>query len=248
MNSSWTSYGNVVAFTPTQYYQITDIEGNEYKAVTIGTQIWMKENLKTTKYNDGTPIPNVRDNATWAGLTTAAYCWYDNDSATYWANNGALYNWNVVNRAINGNKNICPTGWHVPSQEQWTVLVDYLINNKYGSGGSGSYIGKSMASTSGWNVYDAAPGSASDDQGSNNGSGFTGFPAGARSGINWQNENNGAFYSVGYGGLWWSVCATENGGVFILANRQLVNNGGDVINATSQYSSFGYSIRCLKDN
>jgi uncharacterized protein (TIGR02145 family) len=255
-NSAWTSYGNVVTFTPAQYYQVTDIEGNEYNAVTIGTQIWMKENLKTTRYNDGTSIPNVTENAAWADLTSAAYCWYNNDESTYKALCGALYNWHAVNEASNGGKNLCPTGWHLPSQAEWTILTDYLINNGYGYEGSESVIGKSLASTSGWVAMTDIDGdgkldgrgSASDDQGSNNSSGFAGYPGGSRSGKVFSSENDGTFYSIGYCGIWWSVMEYEYGGSFILANRQIVANGGDVINGPNQYDHFGFSVRCLKDN
>ena len=255
-NGSWTSYGSMLTFTPSQYYQITDIEGNVYKAVTIGTQIWMKENLKSTKYNDGSSLTKITENAAWAGLTSPAYCWYNNDESTYKATYGALYNWYAVNEASTGGKNICPVGWHVPSQAQWTILSDYLINNGYGYEGRVSYIGKSLASTSGWvamtdingdGVIEGS-GSASDDQGSNNSSGFTGFPGGARSGKNGESDLDGTFYGMGYIGIWWSVMESEYGGIFILANSQIVLNGGDVLNGSSQYGNFGYSVRCLKDN
>ena len=87
---------------------ITDKDGNVYTSVTIGTQVWMVENLKTTKYNDGTPIPNVTDNTEWSNLTTPAYCWYDND-ITKKNPYGALYNGYAVRTG-----KLCPTGWHVP--------------------------------------------------------------------------------------------------------------------------------------
>ena len=102
------------------YGTITDIDGNVYKTVTIGTQTWMAENLKVTRYNDGTAIPNVTDNAAWAGLSTGAYCWYNNDishKATY----GALYNWYAVNTG-----KLAPAGWHVPTDGEWTTLTTYL--------------------------------------------------------------------------------------------------------------------------
>ena len=110
---------------------LTDIDGNDYKTVTIGTQVWMVENLKTTKYNDGTAIPNITDNTSWAALTTGAYCDNINTpsiSTTY----GRLYNWYAVDNnagtkvASNGGKNVCPTGWHVPSDAEWTTLTTYL--------------------------------------------------------------------------------------------------------------------------
>ena len=99
---------------------VTDIDGNVYNTVTIGTQVWLKENLRTTKLNDGTEIPYVTSGGIWAGLSTPGYCYYDNswsNAITY----GALYNWHTVNTG-----KLCPTGWHVPSNEEWETLITYL--------------------------------------------------------------------------------------------------------------------------
>ncbi|HOD55671.1 MAG TPA: fibrobacter succinogenes major paralogous domain-containing protein [Candidatus Cloacimonadota bacterium] len=99
---------------------VTDIDGNVYKTVTIGYQVWMAENLKTTKLNDSTGIPYVTSDGIWAGLATSGYCYYDNS----WGNAliyGALYNWHTVNTG-----KLCPTGWHVPTNEEWTTLMTYL--------------------------------------------------------------------------------------------------------------------------
>ena len=99
-----------------KYGKVKDIEGNTYKTITIGTQIWMAENLRTIKYNDGTNIPIVTDSTLWAKDSTPLMCWFNNDRATYSAKYGALYNWYAINAGTNGNKNVCPTGWHVPSE------------------------------------------------------------------------------------------------------------------------------------
>ncbi len=119
-----TAYGTQVSFTTssTSGSTVTDIDGNVYNTVTIGTQVWMVENLKTTKYRNGDPIPNVTVDATWGGLTTGAYCWYNNDAATYKATYGALYNW----YAVADSRNIAPAGWHVPTDAEWTTLTTYL--------------------------------------------------------------------------------------------------------------------------
>jgi uncharacterized protein (TIGR02145 family) len=119
-NSVGTTYGEEVSYT-TIATQVTDIDGNVYPIAYIGDQTWMAANLKTTKFNDGTAIPLVPDRANWCKLYALAYCWYNNDEATYKATYGALYNWNTVNT----NK-LCPTGWHVPSDGEWTTLIDYL--------------------------------------------------------------------------------------------------------------------------
>lgn len=114
-----------IIFKPSK--TVTDISGNIYPFVTIGTQVWMGENLRVEKYNDGTPIPFVTDNAVWAANFTnktklPMMAWYNNDKATHTANkNGALYNWYAVDT-----KKLCPTGWHVPTDAEWTTLTTYL--------------------------------------------------------------------------------------------------------------------------
>jgi len=100
---------------------IKDIEGNIYKTVTIGKQIWMAENLKTSHFNDGTLIPNVTTDINWGSLTTPAYCWYNNDEAVFKNTYGALYNWYAVNTG-----KLCPSGWHVPSLVEWDTLMNFL--------------------------------------------------------------------------------------------------------------------------
>jgi uncharacterized protein (TIGR02145 family) len=157
-------------------YDIYDIDGNGYYTVTIGTQVWMAENLKTTKYRDGTAIPNVTDGTTWGGLTTGAYCWYDNDIANK-DEYGALYNWYTVNTG-----KLCPTGWNVPTKSGWTILTDYL---------GGAYItaGRDMKETghTHWSCLSPI---------ATNSSGFTGLPGGYRS--------DDYFDTIGNAGDWWS--------------------------------------------
>jgi len=134
---------------------VTDIEGNEYHTVTIGTQVWMVENLKTTKYNDGTNIPNVTDQLTWKNLSTPSYCWYANDVAnksTY----GALYNWYAVNTG-----KLAPKGWHVPTDSEWATLITVL--------GGESVAGSKLKNTS-----------SSSNTGANNEAGFSAIPGGSR--------------------------------------------------------------------
>lgn len=107
-NNVGTGYGNILSFTAGN---VTDIDGNVYQVVSIGKQLWIKENLKTTHYRDGSAIPNVTVNSAWVALTTGAYCWYNNDEATYKNTYGALYNW----YAVADSRNLCPTGWHIPT-------------------------------------------------------------------------------------------------------------------------------------
>jgi uncharacterized protein (TIGR02145 family) len=129
---------------------VTDIDGNTYKIVQIGTQVWMAENLRTSKYRDGSSIPNVTGNSQWAGLTTGAWAHYDNSTANETVY-GKLYNWH----AVADRRNVCPTGWHVPSDAEWTVLSNFLATD----------VGFKMKATT---------------FGGSNASGFNGLPGGYR--------------------------------------------------------------------
>jgi uncharacterized protein (TIGR02145 family) len=148
----------------------TDPDGYTYKTVQIGDQVWFAENLRTSKYNDGTPIPHVTDNNAWSKLNTGAYCFYDNNAANN-ATYGKLYNWYAEEK-----DKLCPMGWHVPTDAEWTVLETYL----------GNKAGKKMKSTSGWYNGNGT-----------NSSGFSGLPGGSR-------YTNGTFGTVGDYGYWWS--------------------------------------------
>ena len=131
---------------------LTDGDGNTYKTVIIGEQEWMAENLRTTKYNDGTSIPNVTDGSQWDYLSTGAWSHYNNDNQ-YDTIYGKLYNWYAVETG-----KLCPTGWHVPTDAEWTELNDYLAANGY----SGTE-GIALKSTSGW----GSGGNGTDDYGWN---------------------------------------------------------------------------------
>lgn len=217
-NSAGTGYGSAMSLTTQQGNgsTITDIDGNVYHFVTIGTQVWMVENLKTTKYRDGTAIPNVTNNAAWAALTTGAYCNYNNDvnsSTTY----GRLYNWHTVNDS----RNIAPTGWHVPTDAEWTTLTNYL-------GGENIAGGKlKEINTTHWTTPNA---------GADNSSGFTGLPGGYR-------YNNGLFVSVGNLGYFWS--ATQYDATY--AWERYLNYYGSNIVSFNLYKTYGFSVRCLRD-
>lgn len=194
-NSTGTGYGSAMSFTTLQVPQNTviDIDGNVYNTVTIGSQVWMKENLKVTKYRNGDAIGTTSP-ATLdiSGESTPKYQWaYDGNESNV-ASYGRLYTW----YAVTDSRNICPTGWHVSTDDEWTTLTDYLTNNGYGYEGSGSDIAKSMAATSGWTT-NVTLGTVGNDQTSNNSSGFTAFPSGLRYCI-------GPFYFIGGYGGWWT--------------------------------------------
>jgi uncharacterized protein (TIGR02145 family) len=201
---------------------ITDIDGNVYNTVTIGTQTWMKENLKTTKLNDGTTIPLVTDSAEWSNLTTPGYCWYDNDSATYASPYGTLYNWFTVDTASNGGKNVCPTIWHVPTDAEWTTLTTYL-------GGDSEAGGKlKEINTTHW---------YGPNTGADNSSGYTALPGGYRDG-------SYTFFNVGKGGYWWS--SSENGTEYAWYLGLHYNSSN--VDRDGNRKNNGFSVRCLKDN
>jgi len=144
-----------------QSQTVTDYDGNVYNTLTIGTQVWLGENLKVTHYNNGDPIPNVTDSLAWDNLTTGACCWYDNDSVMYDSLYGKLYNW----YAVHDSRKIAPEGWHVPSYPELTTLANYL-------GGENIAGGKlKEAGTAHWN---------SPNTGATNETGFTGLPGGYR--------------------------------------------------------------------
>jgi len=118
-NQAGITYGNQTTFTTDVI--VVEFDGKLYNSVTLGTQVWFAENLGTTIYNDGQSIPMVHNQIEWNNLESPAYCWFDNDRATYGATNGALYNWYAASKG-----NLCPVGWHVPSDADWTILSDFM--------------------------------------------------------------------------------------------------------------------------
>ena len=192
-----------------------DRDGYTYKTVIIGEQEWFAENLKTSKYNDGTAIPNVTNDYQWRDLTTGAWSHYDNDNQ-YDTIYGKLYNWHAVETG-----KLCPTGWHVPTYAEWTVLTDYLTNN----GHSGAE-GNALKATSGW----SGSGNGTDDYG------WLGLPGGFR-------RNSGYFSGIGSEGYWWSSSQTN---ASVAWYRKLISTYDNVAsNAT--YKAYGFSVRCLRD-
>jgi uncharacterized protein (TIGR02145 family) len=203
---------------------LKDIDGNVYTSVTSGTQVWMVENLKTTKYNDGTPIPLVTDNTAWTNLTTPGYCWYNNDAAANKNTYGALYNWYAVNT-----DKLCPTGWHVPSDAEWHTLVLYLDGNASIDNIPESSIAGDKLKEEGTSHW------MSPNTGTNS-SGFKALPGGGR--------NSLGFGSIGGSGLYWS--STGIAGYEYVLYRGLGYNTSDIFRST--YSKWiGCSVRCLKD-
>jgi uncharacterized protein (TIGR02145 family) len=200
---------------------IKDIDGNVYKTVTIGTQTWMAENLKTSKYSDGTIIPNEKDSLEWEKLTTGAWCYYNNDAANN-AKYGKLYNWYAVSKTSNGNKNVCPTGWHVPSDSEWTVLTDYLGGESV-AGGKLKEVG-----TTNWK---------SPNSDATNTSLFSALPGGSRGG-------KGMYGYIGEAIHCWSSTHSYNDNAW---DRFLINNNGGSVRRDDFGKELGFYVRCVKD-
>lgn len=204
-----------------QTNSVKDIDGNRYKTIKIGTQIWLSENLKTTTYNDGTPIPLVKGYDAWTELSTPAYCWYNNDSTNKEVY-GALYNWYAVNT-----KKLCPEGWHVPTDEEWTELRIYLGEK----GDAGNALKES--GTSHWK---------SPNSDASNTTGFTALPGGYR-------DYKGPFNLLRTDGYWWSSTesywySSTDSASTISFYRNLRYDDADLFrNITDK--SFGFCVRCL---
>ena len=203
---------------PEEKIEVSDVEGNIYRAVTIGTQTWMAENLKTTKYNDGTPIPTGPTNSQWSGLSSGAYTIYPhadieglNSDAEVLKAYGVLYNWYAVETG-----NLCPIGWHLPTDSEWFELLDYVEI---------LFSGKKLKSTSGWidnangvDVY-----------------GFSALPAGYR-------DNDGAFSSVGSYSGWWNCTQFDT-----MSAHFTSMSSGLLVFRGAYNKNHGFSVRCLKD-
>ena len=209
-NVAGTSYGSEISFSTS----VADVDGNIYKTVRIGTQLWITENLKVTKYNDGTGIPYVTDNASWGSLTTPGYCWYNNDEGNK-AIYGTLYNFYAASTV-----NLCPTGWHVPTDDEWTTLSDYL-------GGRTIAGGKlKEAGTAHWN---------SPNTGATNETGFTALPAGYR-------MPGGAFSSMGASNIIWSSSVYDTYG-----RDRVIYSYWSIMDPSYTYFTVGASVRCIKN-
>lgn len=231
-NSVGTGYGNQFILTTLANGQISDIDGNIYNTVAIGTQLWMKENLRTTKYRNGDLIGTTNPATLVIRFESSPkYQWAFNDSnvGTY----GRLYTWYVVSDG----RGICPTNWHVPTNAEWTILVDYLANNNYGFQGNPEYLGKSLAATSGWITASAVDAEdIGNDQANNNNSGFTALPGGWR-------DDGGIFMDLGNIGFWWAYGQGSNP---LAATFKLLSSLGGAYRSSLPPNQ-GLSIRCVKD-
>jgi uncharacterized protein (TIGR02145 family) len=214
VENSGAATGNILACTPI-FVTVTDIDGNVYVTVLIGDQWWMAENLKTTRFADGSVIPNVTDNAAWTQLSTPAWCNYDNSLA-----NDLVYGKIYNGYTVSDPRNVCPAGWHAPTDAEWTILTNFL--------GGTDVAGGKMKTTTGWQ---------SPNTDATNESNFSGLPGGYRG------AGSGAFVFVGDNGHWWS--STENAPTTAWNRRLHYTNGFAPSSFTNKQN--GYSVRCAKD-
>ncbi len=205
------------------YYFISGVwtsltDGKTYPSLTIGTQQWMDKNLDVTTYRNGDPIPYVTDLTEWAGLTTGAWCYYNNDpsnNGTY----GKLYNW----YAVNDPRGLAPVGWHVPTNAEWTTLTTYL---------GGTIVAGGKMKVTGTTTW------LSPNTDATNTSGFSGLPGGLR-------YCEGGFNNVGERGYWWSSTEGETS-PDLAWSRYLRYNFSNVY-AQRLEKQDGFSVRCLRD-
>lgn len=204
---------------------VFDIDGNVYHTIAIGNQVWMVENLRTTKYNDSSAITLVTDNTAWVNLKTPAYCWYNNDSLRYKETCGALYNWYAVNT-----ERLCPKGWHVASDSDWKELEITLGMTQVAADSlfwRGTDQGTKLKSMNGW--YKNGNGT--------NSSGFNAIPAGIR---DW---DDGLFYWIDTYSHWWTSTEEYFGNAW---DRDVHYDHSQVFRYPNN-KNYGMSVRCVKD-
>lgn len=196
---------------------IYDNEGNSYNTVTIGSQVWMKENLKTRTYNDGTSIVRIDSNSGWySNFTTPAYTVYNNDNSLI-NDYGILYNW----LAATNSKGVCPAGWIIPSLADWDAMIDYL---------GGSDVAGGKLKQTGYEFW-SSPNSAA-----TNSSGFTAIPSGMRAAA------TGEFYHLGKLAAWWTSTEYDDENAYI---RNVWYNSGEIERGMGKF--VGFSVRCIND-
>ena len=242
-NSLGTAYGNQVSFTTNAIAQggqpcpgdptVTDYDGNIYNTVQIGHQCWMAENLRTTKYSDGTQISEGGS----SNSSTVAYYYTPTGNFYY----GYLYNWKAVMRNFSssqtnpsGVQGICPTGWHVPSDAEWSILKNYLsCQGQYMCGMFSSYIAKALSDTSGW-MPNSGICAIGNNQSVNNATHFSALPAGSYC---------GNYVDSGYCTYFWSTTEISSNSARCL----WLHTNYATVESYSLNKSYGFSVRCLRD-
>ena len=203
--------------------QVVDIDGNVYSTVTIGTQLWMVENLNVKHYRNGDEIPQEEHHGEWHLFNLGACCYYENNSS-----NGKIYGRLYNGYAIEDSRGLAPAGWHVASDTDWTKLINYL--------GGKNIAGKKMKSTSGWK---------NNGNGTNE-SGFNALPGGMRNGdMSWESRGDHEFEDIGkYGSFWASTNIKGTAGLYTFSYNDTITS---LTNVKDDNLKIGYSIRCVKD-
>ncbi|MFN8254837.1 MAG: fibrobacter succinogenes major paralogous domain-containing protein [Bacteroidales bacterium] len=197
--------------------EVADIDGNVYHTVKIGKQVWMVENLKTTRYRNGDLIPIVADSLGWYSLSKGAYCNYENNADSFSLVYGRLYNW----FAISDNRNIAPDGWHVATDADWKLLVTYL--------GGENVAGKKLKEV-GMDHWQSLNTKATNE------TGFSALPGGAR----FVGKN---FNCIGLVGFWWSSSEANMENAWVWR----IGNDDDLTYSRDDNKRTGYSVRCVLD-
>ncbi len=217
----------------TQGQGVTDIEGRNYSTIVINGMEWMQENLAVSSYRNGDSIPTGLGDMAWFYATSGAYAIYNNDAAndsTY----GKLYNW----YAVNDSRGLCPTGWHVPSDAEWTNLIDYLDPNAAGGNTYPNIAGGKMKSTgtieNGDGLWYSPNAQATNE------SGFSGFPGGLRNYL-------GIYNSYGHSGFWWSSTEDSDSISDISAWFRRIGSSSSDVDRYREHKRTGLSVRCVKD-
>lgn len=222
--------------------RMSDADSNVYETVRIGKQVWTVENYKSTRYNDGTPIPYVSDSVSWGTLQNGAYCYYNNDSSNG-LKYGALYNWHVI-----GTGKLACEGWRVPTSADWDTLVNYLIVNgfNYDAAKTENKIGKALASRTDWQdtswLVNNVPGSIGKNSGLNNMSGFNALPGGT-CGVTF--ENRVLFLDIHNLAVWWSATEFDTASVWVY---NLYSSSVGLAKGKNDSKWYhGYSVRLVRD-
>lgn len=204
---------------------VKDIDGNIYHTALIGKYLWMTENLQTTRYNDGSGLPCIKDQNIWLRSDSAAFCYYQNNES-YADTVGIMYNWFAVNSG-----KLCPDGWRVPTDEDWSYLEGF-VDSRYGIGDTvwlkqglrGYDAGQRLKATTGWR-----PGINGTDN-----FGFNGLPGG---------ERLSRFYGGGSSGFWWSSTEASQSSAYY---RSLIYSF-ELVARDTHPKRMGFSVRCIKD-
>ncbi|MDZ7739335.1 MAG: fibrobacter succinogenes major paralogous domain-containing protein [Bacteroidales bacterium] len=211
---------------------VTDIDGNIYNTVKIGTQWWMSENLRTTKFNDGSDIETTTPiSISIVFMDTAVYQWAYLGNEAFAQIYGRLYTWYTAT----DERGLCPDGWHVPTDNDWTTLTDYLVENGYGNDGEGADIAKAMSSKSGF-LQTGIVGVPGNKQTANNSSGFNAMPGGMRT-------LTGLFMFAGGDAFYWTATESDT----TQAWNRLIDFDLNFVQGNAEPKNYGYSVRCVEN-